>query len=231
MQALSDPAEPNPAADPVAGKIARALEQDIGFGRLTPGQKLREENLSERFNASRHHVREALARLQQVGIVTHERNRGAFVRSFTLAEVMEIYDIREILQRQAALRIPLPVPEAAIDALSAIQAGYEAAVRGDDIQRIHTANDLFHTELFRLCGNEQLAQLVKHFMDLTYVIRAHSFREKGRLEHSRQHHQIMIDLLRGRDSWALAQICVDHMQPSKERYLLTLRERRGAANA
>jgi len=210
------------AADQAAGKIARAMEQDIAFGRLRPGQKLPEEELSERFAASRHHVREALAQLQQSGIVMRERNRGAFVRSFTPADVLEIYEVREILQRQAALRIPLPASEAAITALQAIQTEHDAAVQAQDIQHIHRSNDLFHAELFRLCGNGQLAQLVKHYMDLTYVIRADSFAEASSLELSRCHHQLMIELLRGRDSWALAQLCVEHMQPSKERYLRAL---------
>lgn len=223
MQKRQTSVNPNAAADPVAGRIARALERDIVFGRLKPGQKLREEDLSERFAGSRHHVREALAHLQQVGIVSRERNRGAFVRSFSVNDVLEIYDIREMLQRQAALRIQLPVATEQIAALREIQADYEGAVRAEDVQRIHNANDVFHTELFRLCGNEQLTQLVKHFMDLTYVIRAHAFAESKRLEFSRRDHQIMIDLLRGRDSWALAQICVEHMQPSKQRYLAALR--------
>jgi len=54
------------------------------------------------------------------------------------------------------------------------------------------------------------------------VIRADSFAEASSLELSRCHHQLMIELLRGRDSWALAQLCVEHMQPSKERYLRAL---------
>src|SRR3954463_879752 len=85
-------------ADPAADQIARALEQDIVLGRLRPGEKLREEDLAERFSASRHHVREGLARLERIGIVSKTRNRGVSVRRFTADEVRQIYDIREILQ-------------------------------------------------------------------------------------------------------------------------------------
>ena len=213
------PSDAPGAADQMAGQIARALEKDIAFGRLEPGQKLREEELAERFAASRHQVREALAELGRIGIVIKERNRGVTVRRFSPKEIREIYEVREILQRQAALRIPLPVAEVTLAALLSIHEDYSQAVEVGDLQRIHAANDLFHMEMFRLCGNELLLNLIKHYMDLTYAIRAAGFSDPENLETSRRHHRIMIDLLRGRDSWAVAQICVDHIQPTKTQYL------------
>jgi len=213
--------------DPAADMIARALEQDIVLGRLRPGEKLREEDLADRFSASRHHVREGLARLERIGIVIKARNRGVSVRRFSADEVRQIYEIREIVQRQAALRISLPVDPPTITRLETINAAYERAVDTGDFERIHETNDLFHTELFRLCGNDLLLQLVKHYMDLTYAIRGSAFGDPENLETSRRHHRIMIGLLAGHDPWALAQICVDHIQPTKTQYLAILREQSG----
>lgn len=219
------------AADGAAVHIARALEQDIVLGRLRPGEKLREEDLAERFDASRHHVREGLARLERIGIVIKERNRGVSVRRFTVDEVRQIYEVREITQRQAALKIRLPVDAATIGRLTAINDRYEAAVDAGDFQAIHQQNDLFHTELFRLCGNDLLLQLVKHYMDLTYAIRGAAFGDPENLETSRRHHRIMLDLLGGTDPWALAQICVDHIQPTKALYLEILKSQDGDGGA
>ena len=213
-----------PGADPAAEPITRAIERDIFRGRLRPGEKLREEELAERFEASRHHVRAALARLAQIGIVVKERNRGAFVRRFTADEVRQIYEVREILQRQATLRIALPAAPETARRLSAINDGYEEAVRGGDFHRIHETNDRFHTELFGLCGNELLVSLIKNYMELTYAIRGAAFADPENLDKSREHHRIMLKLLSGTDSWALAQICVDHIQITKEQYLSALRE-------
>lgn len=213
---------PSPPADASAEQIARTLEQDILLGHLRPGQKLREEELAERFAASRHHVREGLARLERMGIVSKERNRGVSVRRFSADEVRQIYEIREIVQRQAALRISLPVDAEIIEKLAAINAEYEAAVDAGHFRRIHETNDLFHTQLFRLCGNDLLLQLVKSYMDLTYAIRGAAFGDRENLETSRRQHRVMLDLLAGTDSWALAQICVDHIQPTKAQYLAIL---------
>ena len=78
-------------------------------------------------------------------------------------------------------------------------------------------------EMFRLCGNELLLNLVKHYMDLTYAIRAAGFSDPEKFDTLRRQHRVMIDLLRGKDLWAVAQICVDHIQPTMTRYLEALR--------
>jgi DNA-binding GntR family transcriptional regulator len=210
------------APDAAADQIARAIEQDIFGGRLTPGEKLREEELAQRFQASRHHIREALVRLVRAGIIVKERNKGASVRRFGRDELRQIYEIREILQRQAALRIPLPANEATIGRLGLINEGFEAAASEGDFRRLHEVNDTFHTELFRLCGNDFLTGLIKTYMDLTYAVRGAAFAKPANLEKSLAQHRIMIRLLSGTDSWALAQICVDHIQITKDQYLAAI---------
>jgi DNA-binding GntR family transcriptional regulator len=210
--------------DALSEKIMTELEEDIVFGRLKPGQKLPEEELSERFAASRHQVREALARLQHVGIVIKERNKGVTVRSFSAEEVHQIYEVREMLQRQAVLMISLPVPRAKIEPLRAIHADYEAAIARGDYRGIHETNDHFHTEFFRLCGNEFLWRMVMQYMDLSYTIRANAFNPEH-LAVARHEHSVMISLLGSRESWALSQLCVDHIQYSKDQYLALLEPR------
>ncbi|MBP0650035.1 GntR family transcriptional regulator, partial [Mycobacterium tuberculosis] len=113
-----------PGLDSAAGaeehddvSIARALEEDIIFGRLAPGSRLTEDMLLARFHVTRHFARQALVQLETMGIVVRERNKGASVRSLTRREVLEIYAVRELLQRQAALWIPLPAPAALIENL------------------------------------------------------------------------------------------------------------------
>jgi DNA-binding GntR family transcriptional regulator len=213
--------EPRPFSDPLAERISQEIERDIIFAHLAPGRKLGEEELSQRFSASRHQVREALARLTRIGIVVKERNKGVTVRRFSADEVRQIYEVREILQRQAALRIPLPVTWRSIELLESIHRANELAVQLGDLRGIHESNDRFHTELFRLCGNDMLSQLVKQFMDLSYVIRANAF-NTDHAEVALREHRLMLDMLKTTDSWALSQLCVDHIQYSKNQYLAFL---------
>lgn len=208
--------------------IAEAVESDIIFGRLKPGERLREEALLERFGHTRHFIRLALTRLEKKGILVHTRNVGAAVRAFTIPEVEEVYDVREMIQRQAALRIALPAEAEDIACIAAIQRDYAACVKAGDLRGIHACNDRFHLAIFALCNNSHLLALVKQYMDLTYVIRTVTFSDPKALEASRKQHELMIEQLKGRDNWALAELCVQHLRPNKDKYLGRLRETEAA---
>jgi DNA-binding GntR family transcriptional regulator len=200
-------------------QVARELEEDIIFGRLQPGTRLREDALLERFGGTRHFIRQALTRLERAGIVTHERNRGAKVRSFSSAEVRQVYDVRELLQRQAALNIPLPVPPKIVSRLQEINQEYRECIAIDNRRGIHENNDIFHKVFYAACDNPYLTDLIRDYMDITLAIRAKNLADPGLLQVSIAHHDLMIKYLQGSDNWVLAELCVEHVRPSKEQYL------------
>lgn len=207
--------------------VARAIELDIIFGRLGPGERLREEAIAQDKNASRHHVRSALMILERAGIVARERHKGAHVRAYSAEEVHQLYDVREMLTRQAALKIALPASAADIAAVEALQAEYEAAIDRSALPDIHASNDALHVGFFALCRNPYLLDLLKRTMDMTYVIRAADMGDPDRLRAARDEHRAMIALLGGTDSWALSELCVQHLRPSKQRYLTRLEVEEG----
>jgi DNA-binding GntR family transcriptional regulator len=185
------------------GVIVARLEEDIIFGRLAPGARLTEDPLMARFGASRHAIRQALVEMERRGVVLRE----------------QIYEVREMLTRQAMLMIALPAEPRLIAELEALQDAYRDTVEKRDLRGIHEANDAFHIALFDACGNPYLVRTLTDYMGLTLPIRAKNLADADGLRISIDHHRTMIDLLRGRDRWALAQLCVDHMQPSKADYL------------
>ena len=79
--------------------------------------------------------------------------------------------------------------------------------------------DAFHIALFSACRNPYLVRALQDYMGLTLPMRAKNLADPAGLKVSRQQHDMMIDLLRGRDSWALAQLSVQHMQLAKTDYL------------
>lgn len=213
-------------ADPVLplrregiGAIVALLEEDIIFGRLAPGARLTEDALMARFGASRHFIRQALVEMERRGVVRRERNVGATVRSYSAEEVRQIYEVREMLTRQAMLMIPLPAEPGLIARLEALQGAYRDQVEKCDLRGIHEANDAFHVALFDACGNPYLVRTLTDYMGLTLPMRAKNLADADGLRISIDQHAIMIDLLRKRDRWALAQLSVEHMQPSKVDYL------------
>jgi DNA-binding GntR family transcriptional regulator len=208
-----------PSPDRELSRVVATLEEDIIFGRLAPGQRLIEDVLMARFSATRHVIRQALGELQRKGIVIRERNIGAAVRSYARDEVLQIYEVREFLQRQAALMIALPAPAPLIRQLQALNEAYSTAAARGDLRAVHEANDAFHITLFSACGNQYLTGSIKHYMNLTLPMRAKTLAEPEAFNISQRHHAIMIELLQENDNWGLAQICAHHVQPSKRDYL------------
>jgi DNA-binding GntR family transcriptional regulator len=200
-------------------EVIRRLEEDIIFGRFAPGSRLVEDTLMARYGASRHFVRQGLFQLERQGIVLREKNIGATVRFYSSEEVRQIYEVREMLTRQAALMIALPAPADLIEQLTELQRQYCAKADAQDLRGIHEANDAFHVALFSACGNPYLVHSLQDYMNLTLPMRAKNLADTEGLALSRRQHEIMIELLRGRDSWAFAQLCVEHMQYSKSDYL------------
>jgi DNA-binding GntR family transcriptional regulator len=200
-------------------EVVRRLEEDIIFGRFAPGSRLIEDTLMSRYGASRHFVRQALFQLERQGIVLREKNVGATVRFCSSDEVRQIYEVREMLTRQAALMIALPAPADLIAQLTELQRHYCTKADAQDLRGIHETNDAFHVALFSACGNRYLVRSLQDYMNLTLPMRAKNLADRQGLAQSRRQHDLMIELLKGRDSWALAQLCVDHMQFSKNDYL------------
>jgi DNA-binding GntR family transcriptional regulator len=199
--------------------VAKVLGEDIIFGRLAPGTRLVEDHLIARFGATRHYIRQALYELERTGIVVREKNKGVAVRSLTPDEVRQIYEVRELLQRQAALRIKLPAPPAVIAELERLHEEYSRHLRARHFRGVHEANDQFHLTMFACCGNSYLVDSIKHYMWLSLPVRAKKTADIERAIASERDHHMLIQLMKGTDSWALAQLCVDHVQPAKHSYL------------
>src|ERR1700681_1465581 len=106
MKPLAASSETSPLTrEEEQAEVIRRLEEDIIFGRFAPGSRLVEKTLLARYYASRHFVRQALFQLEREGIVLREKSIGAPVRFYSGDEVRQIYDVREMLTRQAALMI------------------------------------------------------------------------------------------------------------------------------
>lgn len=88
--------------NPEALEIEATLRARILSGELPPGARLREPDLAAAFGVSRFPVREAPAALARDGLAEHEATRGFVVRAFSPDEVAEAYEMRALLEGQAA---------------------------------------------------------------------------------------------------------------------------------
>ncbi|RFA06915.1 hypothetical protein B7R21_17505 [Subtercola boreus] len=152
--------------------IADHLRSDILDLRFGQGESLREVPLAERFGASRRSVREALIELSREGVVTHERNRGARVRQFSLADIDDLYAARSVLESEGARR-SVDADEAAVDSVqTALFELRRAAADGQDTTRHARADVAFHAAVVALSGSARIDDFFERIRgEMTYAIR------------------------------------------------------------
>ncbi|MWL89428.1 MULTISPECIES: GntR family transcriptional regulator [unclassified Cupriavidus] len=199
--------------------MVAALEEDIVFGRLHPRERLVEDDLMVRFNVKRHVVRDALAAMDRMGLIERRKNVGALVRSFSAQEVKELYEVRTMLETEAARRIDMERVPSRIEHLIAIQKQHDAAVAAGDARTVFRVNLAFHRELFGLCSNQTLQKAIAEFARQTHPIRFASLVSAEYRERAQKEHWQMIAALQKGDIDALVSLCAAHLLPSRDAYL------------
>lgn len=194
--------------------VVSALQHDIVFGRLKPRERLVEEELSERFAVGRHVIRAALEELDRAGLVQRRQNRGAVVSDYSPEEVDELYEIRAILQQQAARRVPLPASPDFIAKLTTINDDFVRFSKMGDLDSAAIANDQFHQMIYNECRNRYLSDLIQQYWLKTAAIHCYAIANPALAEKSRDEHFRMIEAMKTGDRETFETLCVEHMQPA-----------------
>jgi DNA-binding GntR family transcriptional regulator len=209
--------------------IVRDLGEDIVFGVFHPKERLTEEDLMARFGVKRHVVREVLTQLDSMGLVVRVPNRGAFVRELTPQEVIEIYEVREILEVAAAVRTPLPAPKDVVEGLKRIQDEHSTAIANNEIRKVFRLNIQFHHAQFTACENTKLVQSIMQYAQEAHLIRAIKYAEPGHLQKVERDHRKIIKAMEGRHREALVEIVRNHLPDSRNAYLRAYALRHGTS--
>ena len=101
-----------------SAKIRDSLEQRIIEGELGNGKRLDENELSNFYGVSRTPVREALQRLAESGLAEHIPRRGTFIRSPSLSQLVEMFEVMAELECMA---IRLAARRASSDDINALE--------------------------------------------------------------------------------------------------------------
>jgi DNA-binding GntR family transcriptional regulator len=207
-----------PKSARAAGEIADAIEDEIIFGTLRPHQEIAEDPLMSRFGAKRHVVRKAIADLVARQIVVKPPNRSARVRDFEVQQVQEIYAMRALLQKEAAMLLDFPDPSR-IAEIEELCRAHERASQNGDLREIHRRNDHFHAALFDLCPNKTLVSEVARYNQMTNAIRSLGIADPELRARAIREHGAMVDALRDQNRDALATLVVQHIHPTCEKWL------------
>lgn len=137
-----------------AERSADAIRELIVTGRLAPGQRLSEQAVSESLDVSRNTLREAFRILVHEGLLVRRPNAGVAVARPTLADVVDIYRLRRLIE-VPVLAAGHPAHPGARTMRDAVDAALAARL-GGDWRDIAAANMRFHSGIVALAGSPRL---------------------------------------------------------------------------
>ena len=137
-----------------------ALRDRITSGALAPGTHLRELVLARELSISTTPVREALRRLDREGLVHHSPNKGVMVAEFSLREIVELFDVREILEC-AAVQRAANMPRRDLRPAQAIIAAANELAAVPERVKWNQLEIAFHRAIGEVSGNLELVQLAE----------------------------------------------------------------------
>ena len=167
------------------------LQEAILSGELAPGSPLRLEELAERLDMSISPVREAVRRLESLGLAVHVPHRGARVSEIAVQDLYDTYEARLALEtlavRRAATRFTADDAETARGHLLA----YVDARGGNDVRAVRASHAAFHFALYAASGSAWLVRLIRPAWENCERYRSLSLQSRIWLDRQREHERIL----------------------------------------
>lgn len=209
-------------------QVYQILKHEVINRVFQGGEQLKEAELAKRFNVSRSPVREALHRLAGDGILTIIPNRGIFVKEFTEKYIIDVLDLRYILEQRGIQCSKEKLTHAAHDELLGMRAQMqELIVTGNSSVDVHSALDTaFHDLIMKLNDNTFIAEVAEKISALNSMFRDLSLRSPERAIESQREHIAMIDTMLSGDIDETIRIYRDHIEGTKRRVVSEFERKR-----
>ena len=176
----------------LSDRIRNALTDAISSGELAPGTTLDEQQLADRYGASRTPVREALRQLATSGMVEVRPRRGVIVRHVTADEVMDMFETMAELEATCVRLATYRITPLERSRLLRIHEASEAAVAANDVDAYDTLNREFHEAIYRAAHNDFLADQTMAVRTRLNAFRRMQLRQDRRLARSREEHDAVM---------------------------------------
>ncbi|WP_114966064.1 GntR family transcriptional regulator [Alkalilacustris brevis] len=214
---------PDHEGNPQGTTAYHRLLDEIRLGALPPGTRLREHELAQRFGVSRTPIREAIRQLEADGLVTHVPRVGAAVRSLDHAEVMELYEMRAVLEGTAARLAARAAADLELAELESLNDAMRAA--GDDAARQYRLNQQFHRALMDAARNRFLSASMAALGRTMLILGPSTLGARARADEAVAEHAEILEALKRRDADAAEQHMRAHIEAAHRERLRQLRDR------
>lgn len=198
----------------MSGGVYTRIREDIVSGALVPGAPLVEVAMAQRYGTSRTPVREALRRLEQDGLV-EPGARGMRVRTRSVEEILEIYDVRITLEATAARWAADRRTELDLVRLHRAHELMEQTASTDGVAMAET-NRRFHEAVWAAGHNAALVDTLRTLNAHLVRYPATTLTRAGRWGTALKEHARLIEAIADRDARSAAKIAEEHMTAARE---------------
>lgn len=146
----------------VADQVYDVLRNKILTGDLAAGFPLRVRDVATMVGTSVMPVREAIRRLEETGLATRVPHRGAIVKEFTASELIHIYEVREILEVEAARRGADRITDEAIAQMEIAGERMQLAVNAQKASDALDEDEFIHRTIYNFGGNPVLIDMIEN---------------------------------------------------------------------
>lgn len=192
----------------------------IGFEFL-PGIRLNEIDLARKVGVSRTPVREALNRLTADGYLTFSPKQGFYRKPLAVAEIRDLYELREQLERGVARLAVERASEAALDQLEAFL-DTTIDVEGKTSDEVLAFDEGFHQRLAALTGNNELCRALENVNGRIRYVRWINM--EGRRNHTQSEHREILRALRARNLEKTEALLAGHIMLRHEQIVSAVKD-------
>jgi DNA-binding GntR family transcriptional regulator len=193
------------------------LFQAIERSEIKPGDRLLETDLAALFGVSRTPVREAIRRLEAEGVVEHKPRVGAVVRTLGQQEIIELYEMRIVLEKTAATMASKHAAPAEIRALDNLNDAMKQA--SDDPVQVAVLNRRFHRCIMDAARNQFLSHSYQSLSHALILLGKTTLETPSRVEIVTAQHTTIFAAIASGDPDAAANAMRTHMETSLDHRL------------
>jgi DNA-binding GntR family transcriptional regulator len=215
------------AYETAAERVASQLRSEILQGDITPGLRLSQHSIAERFGVSRIPVRDALQILAGEGLVRPMSNATAAVIGMSVAELQELYELREAVE---PLATHIAVPNVGRADLLTMRRQLEVMEEYADTRTWLAANADFHAAVYKRANRPRMIELVERLRGLTDRYLYVHLEVIGQTEHLVSEHLDILAAVESGDAASAARLVREHLATSHDFILTYLLENQPTAD-
>ncbi|EEY43962.1 GntR family transcriptional regulator [Vibrio mimicus] len=199
--------------------LTEYLIEAIVEGELAPGSKISEPELAKRFQVSRGPLREALMRVEGLGLIERIPHIGARVTQLSPTKLVELYAVREALEGMAARLAARNITEIELAGLESLLSTHSTHIdQVEGASYFHQQGDFdFHYRIIQASRNQQLIGLLcDELYHLLRMYRYQSPRSHSRPVEALEEHKFILRAIRQRDEELAEMLMRRHIACSRQ---------------